>query len=106
MYTYLVQNNNLFMMNFARTQSALASMESLQNAAQRTVYLMTYSRADMVKFPSQESSSLAVVEAWNSCGIGVVQWVVCSEAHSNDCESINEINLYHFHMALKLAKRA
>ena len=75
-------------------------MESLPNAAQRTVYLMTYSRADMAKFPSRETFSSAVIEAWNSCGIRVVQWVVCIEAHSNDCESIDEMNLYHFHMAL------
>ena len=81
-------------------------MESLPNAAQRTVYLMTYSRADMAKFPSRENVSPAVREAWNSCGIRVVQWVVCIAAHSNDCESIDEMNLYHFHMALKLAKRA
>lgn len=67
---------------------------------------MTYSRADMAKFPSRETFSSAVIEAWNSCGIRVVQWVVCIEAHSNDCESIDEMNLYHFHMALKLAKRA
>ena len=57
MYTLSLQNNYLFMMNFVSAQSALASMESLQNAAQRSVYLMTYSRADMVKFPCQESFS-------------------------------------------------
>ena len=46
---------------------------------------------------------MAVVE--NSRGIRVVKWLVCIEAHSNDFKSINEMNLYHFHMALKLAKR-
>ena len=73
------------------TECSCASMESLPNAAQRTVYLMTYSRADMAKFPSRETFSSAVIEAWNSCGIRVVQWVVCIEAHSNDCESIDEM---------------
>ena len=81
-------------------------MESLQNAVQRTVYLITYSRADMAKFPCKERFSSAVVEAWNSCGIRVVQWVVCIEAHTNTCESTDELNLYHYHMALKLGKKA
>ena len=80
-------------------------MESLQNAAQRTVYLITYSCADIVKFPCKETSSTAVVEAWNSCGIRVVQWVVCIEAHTNDCQSIDERNLYHYNMALKLGRK-
>ena len=81
-------------------------MESLQNAVQGTVYLITYSRADMAKFPCKERFSSAVVEAWNSCGIRVVQWVVCIEAHTNTCESTDELNLYHYHMALKLGKKA
>ena len=84
----------------------VATMESLQNAAQRTVYLITYSRADIAKFPCKERFPSAILEAWNSCGIRVVQWVVCIEAHSNDCESIDEMNLYHYHMALKLGKKA
>ena len=84
----------------------LPSMESLQNAVQRTVYLITYSRADMAKFPCKERFSSAVVEAWNSCGITVVQLVVCIEAHTNTCESTDEMNLYHYHMALKLGKKA
>ena len=84
----------------------VASMESLQNAAQRTVYLITYSRADKAKFPCKERFSSAVVEAWNSCGIRVAQWVVCIEAHTSDCESIDEMNLYHYHIALKLGEEA
>ena len=82
-----------------------ATVASLQNAAQRTVYLTTYSCADIVKFPCKERFSSAVLEAWNSCGIRVVQWVVCIEAHSNNCESIDEMNLYHYLMALKLGKK-
>ena len=65
-------------------REVLAGMESLQNAAQRMVYLITYSRADMANFASRESFSSAIVEAWNNCGIRVVQWVVCIEAHAND----------------------
>ena len=81
-------------------------METLENAAERTVYLITYSRADIAKFPCKERFSSAVVEAWNRFGIRVVQWVVWIEAHTNDCESIDEMNLYHYHMALKLGKKA
>ena len=44
-------------------------METLENAAQRTVYLITYSRADIAKFPCRERFSSAVVEAWNHFGI-------------------------------------
>jgi len=80
---------------------SVASIESLENAAQRTVYLITYSRADKAKFPCKEGFSSSVVKAWKSYGIRVVQWVVCIEAHTKDCESINEMNLYHYHMALK-----
>ena len=36
-----------------------------------------------------------------------MQWVTCIEGHSNtDCDSGDEINKYHFHMAVKLAKKA
>ena len=38
-------------------------MESLEAGRQRIVYLITYSRADVVKFPSKESFSHAVIEA-------------------------------------------
>ena len=86
-------------------RGSVTSIESLKNAAQRTVYLITYSRADKAKFPCKESFSSSVVEAWKSCGIRVLQWVVFIEAHTNDCESINEMNLYHYNMALKLGNK-
>ena len=54
----------------------MATIDSLENAAQRMVYVITYSPADIEKFPYKERFSSAVVEAWNSCGIRVVQWVV------------------------------
>ena len=83
----------------------LPSMESLQNTVQRMVYLITYSCVDVAKLPCKERFSSSVVEAWNSCGIRVVQWVVCIEAHTNTFESTDEMNLYH-HMALKRGKKA
>ena len=63
------------------------------------VYLITYSRVDTTKFSGKESFSLAILEAWQHFGIRILHWVVCIEAHSNN------MNLYHFHMAVKLAKR-
>ena len=73
------------------------------------VYLITHSRVDTTKFSSKESFSLAILEAWQHFGIRILHWVVCSEAHSNNngCASDDNINmnLYHFHMAVKLAKR-
>ena len=86
-----------------------AKTESLANSSQRMVYLVTYSRVDTTKFSSKESFSLAILEAWQHFGIRILHWVVCIEAHSNNsgCASGDNINmnLYHFHMAVKLAKR-
>ena len=73
---------------------------------QRLVYIITYSRADTVKFPTRESFGEAVLEAWKFCGINILHWVVCIEAHANaDCHSDDQVNKYHFHMAVKLDKR-
>ena len=46
-------------------------MECLQAGRQRVVYLITYSRADVVKFCSS-----AVLQAWQNFGVRVVQWVI------------------------------
>lgn len=82
-------------------------MECLQTGRQRMVYLITYSRADVVKFPSRESFSEAVLQAWQSFGVTVAQWVACIEGHHNtDADHDNELNQYHFHMAVKLGKRS
>ena len=60
---------------------SLVNMECLHAGRQRVVYLITYSRADVVKFPSKESFSRAVLQAWQNFGVRVVQWVTCIEAH-------------------------
>ena len=82
-------------------------MECLQAGRQRVVYLITYSRADVVKFPSKESFSTAVLQAWQNFGVRVVQWVTCIEAHHNtdNGQHGENMNLYHYHMAIKLEKR-
>jgi len=68
-------------------------MESLANLSQRMVYLVTHSRVDTTKFSSKESFSLAILEAWQHFGIS------CASGDNID------MNLYHFHMVVKLAKR-
>lgn len=82
-------------------------MECLQAGRQCVVYLITYSQADVVKFPSKESFSNAVLQAWQSFIVRVVQWVTCIEARHNTDNSENgqKMNLYHYHMAIKLEKR-
>ena len=83
-------------------------MECLQAGRQRVVCLITYSRADVVKFPSKESFSSAVLQVWQNFGVRVVQWVTCIEAHHNtdNAENGENMNLYHYHMApIKLEKR-
>ena len=86
-----------------------AKMESLANSSQRMVSLITYSHVDTTKFSSKESFSLTFLEAWQCFGIRILHWVVCIEYHSNNngCASRDNINmnLYHFHMAVKLTKR-
>ena len=78
---------------------------SLANNNQRLLYLITYSRADTMKFPSRESFAEAVLEGWSHCGVRVLQWVVSMEAHADSGVASCEIgNAYHYHMALKLSK--
>ena len=81
-------------------------MASLDLQTQRMVYIITYSRADTSKFRTRESFSEAVIEAWKFFAINILHWVVCIEAHANlRFESGDDLNYYHFHMALKLEKR-
>ena len=70
-------------------------MKCLQAGRQRIVYLITYSRADVVKFPSKESFSRAV------------QRLMCIEAYYNtdNGQDGENINLYHYHIAIKQEKR-
>ena len=62
----------------------------------RRSYLVTYSRANLEKFPSRESFADAVFEAFDSkrSSSKPQYWACCTEKHANDG--------YHYHMALKL----
>jgi hypothetical protein len=79
-------------------------MASLKSYHQRLVYLITYSRADIAKFPTKQQFADAVLEAWKSCGITISHWVVSIEGHAVT-DSNDDMNMYHYHMALKLARR-
>ena len=68
------------------------------------MYLLTYSRADLEKVPTRdvfaEMVSLACIEM---AGVKVIQWVVARELHADAGASESHS---HYHMALKLEKRA
>ena len=62
----------------------------------RSVYLITYSSADVERFPTRESFALAVVNVFGETAAEVLQWVCCKEKHVSE--------KYHFHIAVKLNK--
>ena len=68
-------------------------MASLKSYHQRLVYLITYSRADIAKFPTKQQFADAVLEAWKSCGITISHWVVSIEGHAVT-DSNDEIYTY------------
>lgn len=58
------------------------------------VYLITYSQADKVRFPSRKSFAVAVLFSFNDTPAKVVQWCCCLEKHCS--------NGIHYYMAVKL----
>jgi hypothetical protein len=79
-------------------------MASLKIYYQSLVYIVTYSRADVSKFPTKKHFADAIVEAWKSCGISVSHWVASIEGHAQTDDN-KEMIMYHYHMALKLEKQ-
>ena len=78
--------------------------DSLRNREQRLVYLVTYSRADVEKVATREAFAEKVSLGWmEMTGVKVVQWVVARELHAD--AGVSESNS-HYHMAMKLEKRA
>ena len=70
---------------------------------QSSVYLITYSRADLTKIPDRNSFARVVIEAFEEMRFAKVQhWVVAQENHK---ETSDQGNKTHYHMALKLSKR-
>ena len=78
---------------------AVAPLTSLQPRQLRTSYLITYSQADLTRFPNREDFALLVVGLFNETeGDGRVDYWVCGkEEHRNTSG-------YHYHLALKLTE--
>ena len=66
-------------------------------AVQRLVYLVTYSQADLEKFPDCAEFANIIVNSFQSKGVRIVQWVVSLEAH--------QLQGHHYHVAVKLSRR-
>ena len=80
--------------------------DELYGKWQRTLYLITYSRANVAIFPIRQMFADAVLQAWALHGVvPVVQWVVSLEGHA-ECEEEDEINRWYYHMVIKLPKNS
>ena len=66
----------------------------LKSRDTRTVYLITYSQANLLKFGSREQFARAVVEAFSTKKVRVLQWCCSLENHKTSGK--------HFHAAIKL----
>lgn len=82
--------------NNCKIVSASGEGNSLNSSATRTVYLVTYSQANLSTFPRRSDFSQAVVESFTQGSAEVVHWCCSLENHSD--------NGQHYHMALKLNK--
>ena len=69
----------------------------LNERQSRRVYLLTYSCADLIKFPSRESFADAVVTSFTKSGINLTHWACCLEDHANKTSK-------HYHFAAAMAK--
>ena len=61
----------------------------------RRTYLVTYSQADLVKFPNRKSFGDAVCTQFNKGTVNVFHWACSLEPHTNGGE--------HYHVSLKLS---
>lgn len=71
-------------------------MAELNPRALRSVYLLTYSQADLDLFPDKESFAEAILDSCAVTSIGIKQWVCCREPHVDGGQ--------HYHMAIKFAR--
>ena len=63
----------------------------------RRVYLITYSRADLVKFPTRRSFAHAVLASFSGVPASIQQWCCSQEEHQSSTGK-------HYHMAIKFDK--
>ena len=64
----------------------------------KRTYLLTYSRADMTRFPDCDAFLKCVLEAFDSgkSTAKIIQWAACPKNHSDNKHK-------HYHMAVKLS---
>ena len=80
-------------------------MSELRNRQQSTIYLVTYSRADLSKVPTRQIFAEIIVKAFEQLDVAkVAHWVVSQENH-DDNETEQAFGTHH-HMAIKLTRRA
>ena len=80
------------------SESPDSSDKDSETVKVRSVYLLTYSRADLRIFPERKSFADAVCKAILNCEgpkAKIVQWFCCQESHKRGGGK-------HFHMAIKL----
>ena len=70
--------------------------DSLGARDSRQVYLVTYSQADLVKYPSRREFADALVLVFSKDN-NVIQWCCCLEDHENVGK--------HYHVAIKLERK-
>ena len=74
----------------------------LKEIQPRTVYLITYSQADLRAIPTRQAFADVVLEAVKVTDASEVQWVCAQESHrAGRTERKSGV---HFHMAIKLNK--
>lgn len=64
-------------------KNKLENMSFKEESCQRRVFLVTYSQADRVKFPTTESFSNSLLKAFGGGGELIKEWVCCEEPHEN-----------------------
>lgn len=82
--------------NFCEESNDLDFNSPLRERENRRVYLITYARANLDRFPNCLAFSDIVLEAFNNgkSSKKVVEWACCIEDHADGAK--------HFHMAVKL----
>lgn len=79
----------------------------LRPREQRLVYLITYSRANLLIMESRQNFAEAILRAWReTTGVEIIQWVVAREMHPDTSSEPDQVNGFHYHMALKLSRRS
>ena len=82
--------------NYESPSCSDEEVNSLGRREVRQVYLITYSQASTVKFPTRRSFAEAVVRSFSTGKSFVVQWCCAKESHRNSG--------FHYHVSLKLDK--